>query len=327
MSTKDTNKKDSLDINAQIEWLDEQINTLCEQRIRLRAQAFELGFDQDEGFSVLESHDFSNARVVFQGVEGAYSQQAMHQYFGTEVNGTAVATWKDAMEAIQKGEADYAVLPIENSSAGIVSENYDLLVEYDNYIVGEQIIKIQHELLGLPESSVEQILNVYSHPQALMQCSEYLDAHKTWKKNSLENTALAAKKVKEDNDCSQAAIAGKINAQLYGLKILEPAIQNNKNNSTRFIIVTGKKICTKEASHISICFELVHESGSLYRALSHLIYNKLNMTNIQSRPLGDRNWEYRFFVDFEGQLNDEAVLNAMRGLRRESASLKILGTY
>ena len=146
------------------------------------------------------------------------------------------------MEAIKNNEADFAVLPIENSSAGIVSENYDLLVEYNNYIVAEQIIKIDHCLLALKGAELEDIKTVYSHPQALMQCSKYLDSHRDWDRLSVKNTAFSAQKIKEDGLCNQAAIASSITADIYGLQIIDSAIQNNKDNSTRFIIVTNKKI-------------------------------------------------------------------------------------
>lgn len=285
------------------------------------------GADEELGFSAVERLDFEGRRIVFQGVEGAYSQQAMMEYFGKNCDGYHVKTWKDAMDAICSGNADYAVLPIENSSAGIVSENYDLLVEYDNYIVGEQIIRIEHALLGLPEAKISDICQVYSHPQALMQCGEYLNAHQDWEKISIQNTAMAARKVKDDGDVSQAAVAGRINEEIYGLKVLENAIQDNSSNSTRFIIVTGKPVWEQKAEHISICFEAAHESGSLYHALGHFIYNNLNMTNIQSRPIRGRDWEYRFFVDLEGKLSDMAVMNALRGLKEETKALKVLGTY
>ncbi len=268
-----------------------------------------------------------NARIVFQGVEGAYSQQAMTEYFGKDIDSFHVETWKDAMEAIKNGEADFAVLPIENSTAGIVSENYDLLVEYDNYIVGDQVIEIKHALLGRPEASLEDITTVYSHPQALMQCSEFLYEHSDWEKISLKNTAVSAKKVMEDGDRTHAAIASTLTAELYGLKVLDDNISNTQNNATRFIIVTNKKICAKNANKISICFEIAHESGSLYHMLSHFIYNNINMTNIQSRPIKGKNWEYRFFVDFEGRLEDTGVVNALRGIKEEATSMKILGTY
>ena len=268
-----------------------------------------------------------NARIVFQGVEGAYSQQAMTEYFGKDCDSFHVETWKDAMEAIKNGEADFAVLPIENSTAGIVSENYDLLVEYDNYIVGDQVIQIKHALLGRPEASLEDITTVYSHPQALMQCSDFLYGHSDWEKISLKNTAVSAKKVMEDGDRTHAAIASTLTAELYGLKVLDDNISNTQNNATRFIIVTNKKICSKDANRVSICFEIAHESGSLYHMLSHFIYNNINMTNIQSRPIKGKTWEYRFFVDFEGRLEDTGVVNALRGIKEEATSLKILGTY
>ena len=236
-------------------------------------------------------------------------------------------TWRDAMEAIKNGEADYAVLPIENSSAGIVSENYDLMVEYDNCIVGEQIIRIDHALLALKDAKMEDITDIYSHPQALMQCSRYLDAHREWEKHSCKNTAMASQKVKEDGKIHKAAIASKLNAKIYGLQVLEEAIQDNKDNYTRFIIVTGQKIFEKNAKKISICFEIPHESGSLYHKLSHFIYNGLNMNKIESRPVQGKAWEYRFFVDFDGNLNDAAVQNALRGLKEETIRLKILGNY
>lgn len=268
-----------------------------------------------------------NSRIVFQGVEGAYSQQAMKEYFGEACDSFHVETWKDAMEAIKNGEADFAVLPIENSTAGIVSENYDLLVEYDNYIVGDQVIEIKHALLGTQDAKVEDITTVYSHPQALMQCSEYLYEHCDWEKISLKNTAVSAKKVMEDGDKSHAAIASTLTAELYGLKVLDENISNTQNNATRFIIVTNKKIYSKDTTKISICFEVAHESGSLYHMLSHFIYNNINMTNIQSRPIKGKNWEYRFFVDFEGRLEDNGVINALRGIKEEATSMKVLGTY
>lgn len=287
----------------------------------------EHGIVPPQEFDLVEQPDYSNARIVFQGLEGAYSQQAMEMFFGENCDSFHVESWKDAMEAIKNGSADYAVLPIENSSAGIVSENYDLLVEYDNYIVGEQIIRIDHALLGMEDADERDITTVYSHKQSLMQCSEFLDRHADWEKLSVSNNAVAAKKVKEDGSISQAAIASAKNAKIYGLKVIRNSIQNNKDNSTRFIVVTGKKIYTMSADRISICFEINHESGALYHALSHFIYNGINMTNIQSRPLQNKNWEYRFFVDFEGRFEDNAVQNALRGLKEETISFRILGTY
>ena len=277
-------------------------------------------------FIGVDSLETENARVVFQGAEGSYSQAAMLQYFGRDVNSFHVDTFRDAMNAIDDGRADFAVLPIENSTAGIVSEIYDLLQEYENYIVGEQIIGIEHCLLGVPGASLEGIRKVFSHPQSLMQSSKYLAEH-GWQQISMLNNAFAARKVAEDRDPAQAAVASEHAAGVYGLEVLQRRVNQSGTNSTRFIIVTNQKIFRKDAGKVSICFEVAHESGSLYHMLSHFIYNDLNMTKIESRPIEDRNWEYRFFIDFEGNLADGAVKNALRGLREEARTMKILGNY
>lgn len=277
-------------------------------------------------FIGVEELPVKKARVVFQGADGAYSQAAMMQYFGDQIASIHVDTFRDAMSAIDEGSADFAVLPIENSTAGIVSEIYDLLVEFENYIVGEQIIKIEHCLLGVPGADISDIKTVYSHPQSLMQSAKYLSEH-DWRQISMQNNAFAAKKVAEDGDSTQAAIASEHAAKIYGLEVLKKGVNQSGSNSTRFIIVTNQKIFKKDAGKISICFELPHESGSLYHMLSHFIYNGLNMTKIESRPIEDRNWEYRFFIDFEGNLSDSAVKNALRGLREEARNMKILGNY
>ena len=269
------------------------------------------------------------ARVVYQGAEGSYSQAAMRKFFGENVNAFHVESFRDAMSAIDEGSADFAVLPIENSTAGIVNEIYDLLVEFENYIVGEQVIPIEHCLLALPGTKMEEIKRVYSHPQSLMQSTRYLSEH-DWQQISMQNNAFAALKVAKDKDQTQAAIASEYAGQTYGLEILEKGINDSDSNSTRFIIVTNQKIFRKNANKISLCLEIPHESGSLYHILSHFIYNNLNMTKIESRPIPERNWEYRFFIDFEGMLGnlaDSAVKNALRGLREEARSMKILGNY
>lgn len=278
-------------------------------------------------FIGVDKLDTEKARVVFQGADGAYSQAAMTQYFGEQISSFHVDTFRDAMIAIDEGSADFAVLPIENSTAGIVSEIYDLLAEFENYIVGEQVIKIEHCLMALPGTKLSDIHTVYSHPQSLMQSARFLLEYPSWKQISMKNNAFAAKKVQEDQDKSQAAIASEYAARLYGLEVLEKGVNQSSSNSTRFIIVTNQKIFKKDAKKVSICFEVPHESGSLYHMLSHIIYNNLNMSKIESRPIEERNWEYRFFIDFDGNLGDSAVKNALRGLREEARNMRILGNY
>lgn len=265
--------------------------------------------------------------VVYQGVEGAYSHQAMRQYFGEGVKNFHVPSFRDAMEAIQQGKADYAVLPIENSSAGIVNDIYDLLVQYENYIVAETFVKAEHCLLGIKEATLSDIKTVYSHPQGLMQCSKYLENHKDWIQRSDSNTAASAKKVLEDGDISQAAIASALAGELYGLKISAKQINYNAENTTRFIIVAKDKLYQKGAKKVSICFEIPHASGTLYNILSHIIFNNLSMTKIESRPIEGRNWEYRFFLDLEGNLGEISVINALYGIAEEAMEFKILGNF
>lgn len=329
---REKSKLDKIKTYATTEFTKCGVTELFEQimamsRKRQYQMLTEHGMIEKPGFDMVEKLPVAKAKIVFQGVEGAYTQVAMKRFFGENIDSMHVETWRDAMEAIRTGEADYAVLPMENSSAGIISENYDLLVEYSYSIVGEQIIQIDHCLLGIPEAELSDIRQVYSHPQALMQCSSFLEEHRTWENLASKNTAMAAKKIKEDGQKSEAAIANRLTADIYGLKILQENIQNNPNNSTRFIIVSKEKIYVKDAGKISIYFELPNESGSLYHALSHFIYNNINMNRIESRPIPKRNWEYRFFIDFDGNLKDSAVQNALRGLKEETATMSILGNY
>ena len=278
-------------------------------------------------FIQVDSLDKKNARVVFQGTEGAYSQAAMQQFFGNDVNNFHVRTFREAMEAIEEGSADYAVLPIENSSAGPVNEMYDLLDEFENYIVAETILPVVHTLSGLPGAKISDIQRVYSKAEALMQTSRFLEDHSDWQKISVVNTAIAAKKVLKEQDITQGAVCSAYAAKVHGLSVLVEGINDDPDNCTRFIVVTNQKIYLKNASKISIRFELPHQSGSLYGILSHFIYNDLNMTKIESRPIKGKQWEYRFFVDFEGNMEDGAVKNGIRGLREETRNLKILGNY
>ncbi|MCI8949442.1 MAG: bifunctional chorismate mutase/prephenate dehydratase [Lachnospiraceae bacterium] len=286
-----------------------------------------LGNLGESEFKLVEYLPTAGKRVVYQGVEGAYSHAAALQFFGNQADAYHVPAWDDAMNEVAEGRAAYAVLPIENSSAGAVIDNYDLLLKYKNYIVGETQVAVNHALLGLPEADITDIRTVYSHPQGLMQCSQFLNSHKEWKQVSLENTAVAAKKVVEDGDITQAAVASETAGKIYGLKVLKAAVNHNSSNVTRFLILGAEPVYRLDAKKVSICFELPHVSGSLYNMLGHFIYNRVNLLMIQSRPILERNWEYRFFVDIEGTLKDVPVQNALLGLKHEAANLRILGSY
>lgn len=279
------------------------------------------------GFKCKRGFDFTGCEIAYQGVEGAYSQAALVKFFGEHHKTHPVKTWREAFEDLKNKRADYAVLPIENSTAGMISENFDLMTEYDCAVIGEQVIKIDHSLLALPGAKLSDIKVVYSHPQALLQCSDYLDSHPSFEARSVLNTAMSAKKVHDDGRLDQAAIAGKINADIYGLQILDEKIQDDKTNATRFIIVSSEKKFFINAKTLTLSFELDDNSGSLYHVLSNFTYNGLNMSRIESRPVKDRPWSYRFFIDLAGNLNDEAVQNALTGLFEEANSIQILGNY
>lgn len=285
------------------------------------------GLINDVSFESVDTIKKPDVRVVYQGVEGAYAHEATLQYFGDDVNCYHVESWRGAMEEVKSGRADYAVLPIENSTAGAVTQVHDLLLEYDNYIVAETDVLVEHALLGTPDSEIDDITTVYSHPQALMQCQRYLREHDSWQQISCENTAVSAKKVCDEGDKTHAAIASVKAAKIHGLKVLKERINQADANTTRFVIVGRERIYTKEADKVSICVELTHESGSLYNVLSHFSYNGINMTKIESRPIEDRQWEYRFIIDIEGKLSDAPVTNALRGISEEVNKLAILGNY
>ena len=280
-----------------------------------------------EPYEAIDEIDKEHCKVVYQGVPGAYSHIATRKFFGHDGNTTNVATWRDAMEAVKSGSADYAVLPIENSTTGIVAGVYDLLQEYDNYIIAETYVKVEHALLGLPGTDISKVKVVYSHPQGLMQCEEFLNEHKDWQQINQANTAGSAKKILLENDPTHVAIASEEAAEVYGLQVLEYKINKLDNNTTRFVIVTNTRKFVKNARKMSIVFETANETGTLYNLLSHIIYNGLNMNKIESRPIEGREWEFRFFVDFEGNIDEPAVMNALRGIEEESVAIKLLGNY
>jgi len=276
---------------------------------------------------IIDHIDKEHCKVVYQGVPGAYSYIAMKRFFGENVNHIQVDTWREVMEAVKNGDAEFAVIPIENSTTGTVAKVYDLLQEYNNYIIAETYVKVEHALLGLPETDMNHIKKVYSHPQGLLQCEKYLENHKEWQQIGQLNTAGSAKKILEDMDPTQVAIASKEAAECYGLKVLDENINDEDNNTTRFVIITNKRTFVKGAEKMSICFETNDEAGTLYNLMSHIIYNGLNMTKIESRPIEGRAWEFRFFVDFMGNIDDLAVKNALRGIEEEANSIKLLGNY
>lgn len=324
---REAQKLESLGALASTAFNERAIQELFSQIMSIsRKYQYSLLTEQNEQFEELPVlPKTADTRVCFFGAPGSYSEQAMVDCFGTEVTGFSAATFKEVMEAVQSGVAEFGVLPIENTTTGGITDSYDLLMEYDNYLVGEHVVKIEHALLGVPGTKVEDICKVYSHSQGLSQCKKFFDEHPEIRPVVSLSTSESAKRVMEAKDVTLAAIASKRAAAIYGLEVLQECLNTEEVNSTRFIIVTNRKSFLPNANKVSICFELPHESGSLYKMLSHIMYNNLNMTKIESRPIPGRSFEYRFFVDFEGKITDAAVRNTLNGIREEASRLKILG--
>lgn len=302
-----------------------QMMTLS-RRYQYQTMADRIG-TMDLGFQKVKKLQTDGKKIAFQGLEGAYGHAAAIEFFGREADIHHVRRFEDLMIEVEEGKADYSILPIENSSAGAVTDNYDLLLKYHNYIVAEIFLPINHYLLGTRDASMSDIRRVYAHPQALMQSSEFLNSHREWQQLSMENNAVAAKKVRDEKDKTQAAVASAIAGELYGLRPLAESINNNRGNTTRFLILSREPIYRENAEKISLCFELPHKSGTLYNMLGNFIFNHVNMRMIESRPIPEQNWEYRFFVDIEGNLENPGVQNALYGIMREAQNVRILGNY
>ena len=266
-------------------------------------------------------------KIVYFGAPGSYSEQAMEECFGEQVARFPAPTFREVMSAVKEGKADFGVLPIENTTTGGITDSYDLLVEFENYIVGEHVLKVNQVLLGLPGAKLSDIRTVYSHPQGILQSRKFLEQYPAIQTIEGESTAWSARKVAQAGDITQAAIASRRAAKTYGLNILAEKTNYEDSNSTRFIIITNQKKYLTNAQKISVCFSLPHQTGSLYRMLSNIIYNDLNMTKIESRPLAGRTFEYRFFVDFEGNLKEAAVQNTLGGICAEALEMRLLGNF
>jgi chorismate mutase/prephenate dehydratase len=278
-------------------------------------------------FYKVEALETKNCKVAYAGVPGAYAHAAMIQYFGEDVNGSNVSTFRQVLEEVESGRADYGVIPIENTTAGAVTDAYDSLLEAEVYIVAQTDVQINHALLGLPGSTIADIKTVYSHPQGLMQSAQFLETHPQWNRISMSNTAVSAKKVIEMQDSSCAAIASVTAAKIYGLDVLQEHLNISNQNTTRFFIVSRKNQYSSQAKRTCLSFEIPHEKGSLYEMLSHFIYNGVNMSKIESRPVPGENWSYRFVVELEGRIDETGVVNALQGVGAEAHNVKILGCY
>lgn len=267
-------------------------------------------------------------RVGYQGVPGAYSYIALQEFFaGRDVETENFTLFEDVVRAVMEEKIRYGVLAVENSSTGGITETYDLVRRYGAFIVGEKIVKVEHCLMACPGTKIDEVTEVYSHPQGFSQCREFFKEHPKMEFYNYYNTAKAAEMVAKKKTKYMAAVADARAAKQYGLDILARSINTNKSNYTRFIVIGKEKEIAPDADKITLIVNLEHRPGALYRVLGHFDRHGINMTNIESRPIAGRPWEYYFHMDITGRLTDANVQKALGELWVDTTDYKILGNY
>ena len=263
--------------------------------------------------------------IACQGVEGAYSGVAANTLF-PDSPVKFYRQFEDVFEAVNKGEAKFGVIPVENSTAGSVHESYDLIMKYRFYVVGAYDLPIEHCLCAKKDTEYENITDVYSHPQALSQCNNFLKNFDFTGIN-YTNTAAAAKLVSESDRDNIAVICSEKAAKKYGLKVLKRNIQNTSNNQTRFIVISKKLIIPGDANKISLIFSVAHKTGSLYRVLGRFSMAGLSLTKLESRPIENEAFNYHFYVDVMGSVRQESTLDLICALSDELPEFEFLGNF
>lgn len=279
---------------------------------------------QDE---LININEIESIKIGYQGVEGSFSEEALKKYFKSYDEVKNYEEFIDIFEALKNDEIKYGVLPIENSYTGAITDVYDLLVKYNFYIIGEECIKINQHLLGLKGANVNEIKEIYSHPQGFAQSKSFLNTLNDVQLIPYHNTAISAKYVSEAMNKTKAAIGSKRAAEIYNLDILKESINDNKDNHTKFIIIGKKLKYDIECNKISVVFSLEDKAGTLYNLLRYFAENNINMIKIESRPNKHESWKYLLYVDFEGNLDSSYVKSALNLIEKNSVYFKIIGNY
>ncbi len=269
----------------------------------------------------------SPTRIIYQGTSGSYSSE-VHSLCFPDTQSSCVKTFEEVFVQVMENEDIFGILPIENSSTGTITEVYNLLVRYKPYITAEKIIKIDHKLIGKPGAKIEDITEIFSHPQGFLQCSDYLSTLPgKIRQTPYYNTAISVKRVAESEGMQYAAIGSEVAAKLYGLEILKDNINNNDHNYTRFIIISKNPIIPRRAKKVSVVFGAAHESGGLMRCLRAFAKKELNLIKLESRPHPDNPWQYMFFADFEGDFNKSDISDILPFIMQETTEFIFLGNY
>lgn len=264
-------------------------------------------------------------KVAFQGEAGAYSEEAGYGYFDA-VEMTPQESFEAVFAAVASGACQSGLIPIENSLAGSIHQNYDLLLRHDLHIVGEYFLRVRHCLIGFPDTELSEIKNVISHPQALGQCAGHLRDLGV-KTEPVYDTAGGVKLLKASGEQTTAAIASKRAAEIYEMQVLQESIEDNPENYTRFLEIAPQPVTPDGEAKTSIVFTLKNKPGALFKALSVFALRDIDLTKIESRPLAGKPWEYLFYVDFIGAVGDESVQRALDHLGENALMLRVLGSY
>ena len=267
-------------------------------------------------------------KIGYQGVNGAFSQMALRQYFANkETEEIGYSDFVEMFKDVESGKLDYGLFPVENTTTGIIARTYDYFQFYDVHAVGEISLPIQQNLIGIKGTDLSSIREVYSHPEAISQCQGLFRKYPQMKPIVFEDTAMAVRHVRELQDPSKAAIASKLSADLYEMEILLPNVEDNDANMTRFLCVTNSEAYPEDADKISIMMVLHRVPGALYNALGIFASKNVNVVRLESRPIRGKVFEYCFYLDFSGSMKDPDVVEVLRRLRYDCLDLKIIGAY
>jgi 3-deoxy-7-phosphoheptulonate synthase len=267
-------------------------------------------------------------QIIYQGEPGCNSDVASNKFFPKNVKRTGVRTFRDIFETVKSEAETYGVVPVENSLTGSIHQNYDLLLDYDLWVIGAVNLRIQHNLMAPADTDIKSVKEVWSHPEALAQCRDFLSSHPEFKVVSVYDTAGAAKIVKEQKIKDVAIIAGPQVAKLYKFKKLKENIESHPDNFTRFLIISKKKkIHTGENARTMFVFGVKNEPGILFRCLSIFALRNIDLTKLESRAVIGRPYEYLFYIDFKGSMEDENCKHAVETLKEVVKYFKLLGSY
>ena len=267
-------------------------------------------------------------KVGYQGVRGAFSETAVKMFFGDRnYEDVGYSDFISVFEDLKSGKLDYAMLPVENTTTGIIARTYDHFQRYNVHAIGEAVVPIHECLIVNPGAKIEDITEVYSHPEALSQCQELFKRYPWIKPHAHEDTALSVSYIKDTGDKTKAALASSLAAETYGMEILLPRVQDNDTNMTRFLCVSSREEYPADADKVSIRMVTGHTPGALYNALGIFAALDINVLKLESRPIYGRIFEYCFYLDFAGRIGDPDTDEALRRLRYDCAELDVFGNY